>query len=55
MKRDLPYITLHITAHAVVGVASDGRTFSEPTEDPQSWAAGFLVAYQFAGGDGEVI
>lgn len=52
----LPYIVLRTTDHTVVGVTlALSRTFSEPTEDPKSWAAGFLVAYRFAGGDGEII
>ena len=54
MKTPLPYITLYIRAHTVVGVDGD-RTFSEPAEDPKSWATGFLMAYKFAGGDGEVL
>jgi hypothetical protein len=51
----LPYITLRTTDHAVIGVSELGQTFSEPTEDPKAWAEGFLVAYRFAGGEGELL
>jgi hypothetical protein len=36
-------------------VSELGRTFSEPSEDPKSWAEGFVVAYRFAGGEAEVV
>ena len=54
-KASKPYIVLHLKHQAVLGVAERGQTFSEPTENPKSWAAGFLRAYRFAGGDGELI
>lgn len=68
MPKLLPYVTLYAVDHAVIGVwlvgvntrdrsikGKVGQTFSELSEDPKSWAAGFLVAYRFAGGDGEII
>jgi hypothetical protein len=49
-----PYVSTDGSGY-VRGTRDDGRTFSEPANDPRSWAYGFLSAVRLTGDDGEIL